>query len=123
MLTVAVKGGIWLFGEILTIVPTGSPLKLSATGSLKLPIKSISTVNVASSPAQIFCVLLVILTVKSLVIGVIVNVLFDTSKNVPLAHCTIINASLVPTLGTDTSWLPSFGTLEAKVSGKVSPPS
>ena len=112
-----------MFGEILTIVPAGSPLKLSATGSLKLPIKSISTVNVASFPAHIVWVLLVIFIVKSLVIALIVKVLFDTSKNVQLAHCTIINALFVPTLGTDTSWLPSFGTFEAKVSGKVSPPS
>ena len=54
---------------------------------------------------------------------VIVKLLFDTSKNVPLAQITITLAVVEATLGTVTGCVPSFGTLLANTVGNVAPPS
>ena len=60
--------------------------------------------------------------VKSFEMPFIKKVLSETSKNVPLAHCTMIKALLEGVLGTVRDSLPSFGTLLA-IMLKLCPPS
>ena len=73
-------------------------------------------------PAQTDWLALGEVIVKSLVIPLITKVLSEISKNVPLAHCTIIRALLDGVLGTVMDSLPSFGTLLV-MTLKVCPPS
>ena len=103
-------------------VPEPPPLTDRLTGSAKVPKAVTSMGKVVLPPAQTDWLAFGEVMVKSLVIPLITKVLSETSKNVPLAHCTIIKALLDGVLGTVMDSLPSFGTLLA-ITLKVCPPS